>query len=209
MKRCLSVLLALLLLSAASLAAAYDIPQIDPAGAGLAARPITSGDDAVAYAQALWASDYLLEAADGLTWTADLRDGVYTVTARTNSNPGAEVTAIFGADGAVMQLYNSLTRFDAATCDLSAYDGTGEAELTAYLLDFLNALRPGASAGIQSIRPWPELLTYPDLTVVTFTGTRNDKDGTEIKISVEVSPRVRILDYYVFVPLAPAPNSVG
>ena len=47
MKRWLPLLLALALLPAAALAADMDIPQIDPAAAGIAARPIANADEAL------------------------------------------------------------------------------------------------------------------------------------------------------------------
>ena len=207
MKRFLILLLLLAVLPAFALAADIEIPQIDPSAAGIAARPIASEDDAVAYAQALWASDYLYENTDGMIWLADLNDGVYTVTARTYFDGSDELTAIFGADGSVVHLYNGISRSDP--CRSGVFNGTGEAALIAYLLDFTDALNPGAAAALESPKRSPIAIVYSDRMLIHFEAPITGDDGTVAFFTVEVSPRVRILDYYVFVPLAPAENSRG
>jgi hypothetical protein len=207
MKRFLIVLLALALLPVAAFAADIEIPQLDPAGAGIAARPIASEDDAIAYAKALWASDYLYENTEGMLWRAQANDGVYEVTARTDANGIADLAAQFGADGVVTYLFNGVSRSDF--CYLSVYDGTDEAALAAYLLNFTDALNPGASAMIEELQALPEAIAYDDRVLLCFNAPIIGGDGAIVEFKVEITTRVRVVDYIVFVPLQPSPNSLG
>jgi hypothetical protein len=207
MKRWVPLLLALVLLPFSAFAVDIEIPQIDPAAAGIAARSITSEDDAIAYAQTLWASNYLYENTDGMIWRADLNDGVYTVTAGTHFDGIDELTVQFGSDGIVTYLYNGISRSDF--CRSGTYDGTDEAALAAYLLNFTDALNPGAGAALENLKAVPEAIVYSDRMILHFNTPITGGDGVIAMFNVEISPRVRVVDYNVFVPLAPADNSRG
>ena len=207
LKRFFIFLLALALLPAAALAADMDIPQIDPAAAGIAARPIANADEAIAYAKALWASAYLDTDTAGMAWRADVRDGEYQVTARTDTNSIADLAAYFGADGVVTYLYNGIGRSEA--CSSAAYDGAGETALAAYLLDFADALNPGSSAQIRDLEALPDAIAYPDRMLIHFNGPVIGGGGAVAMFTVALSPRVHVVDYLVMVPLPPSDNSVG
>ena len=207
MKRFLILLLALALLPVSALAADVEIPQIDPAAAGIAARPIASQDDAIAYAKALWASDYLYENTEGMLWLADLNDGVYEVTARTDANGIADLVAEFGADGSVTHLFNGISRSDPSRS--GTYDEIDEAALIAYLFAFKDALNPGAAAALERPKRSPKAIVFSDRILLHFEAPIADGNGTVAFFAVEVLPQVRILDYRVFIPLAPSENSRG
>jgi len=207
MKRWILILLTLVLLPVSALATDIEIPQINPETAGIAARPIASADEAIAYAKALWASGYLDENTDGMLWRAEMLDGAYVITARTDANGIADLAAHFGADGVVTYLYNGIGRSEF--CSTSAYDGTDEKALAAYLLAFADALQPGVSARIQGPEALPDAIAYADRVLVRFNGPIEDGGGEVAIFTIEISPRIRVVDYIVMVPLQPSENSVG
>ena len=209
MKRWLPLLLALALLPAAALAADMDIPQIDPAAAGIAARPIAGADEAIAYAKALWGSDYLLEDTKNLTWAVEENNGVYFVTAGDELN---QLAAHFGADGIVAYLHNENSRFSDARITKGAQISDPDA-VCAYLLNFVDALSPGAADRLEAFSPNEEVSFWQDRTYATFTGYCFSEDGKEGNtyslFTVEVSPQVRVVDYAVGIPMSVLDKGVG
>ena len=209
MKRWIPVLLALALLPVFALAADAEIPQLDPSGAGIEARAIGSESDAIAYAKALWESDYLLEDTNGLTWAVEENDGVYFVTAGDEMN---RLAVHFGGDGVVTYLYNGLSHFSDARISPDAQINDPDA-LCMYLLDFVDALSPGTSDRIEAFHPQEDVSYWQDRTFATFAGyifSMDGKDGDTYSLfTVEVSPRVRVVNYAVGIPLSVLDSGVG
>ena len=205
MKRWIPILLALVLLPVSALAADVEIPQIDPAGAGIEARAIPSEDDAIAYAKALWASDYLHEDTNGLTWAVEENDGVYFVTAGDEKN---QLAVHFGGDGIVTYLYNGISHFSDARIspDMQMSDPD---TLCMYLLDFVDALSPGMSDRIEAFRP-QEVSCWQDHTFAALAGYIFSEDGDTYSLfTMEVSPQVRVVNYSVGIPMSVVDSGIG
>jgi hypothetical protein len=196
-------------LAASENAASPAVPHIDPAGANIQAHTITSQEDAVAYAQALWASGYLKQDTAGLDFSVVENNGVYFVTAGEDAN---QLSIHFGGDGVVTYLYNGVSHFsDARLYTDHQYEDCKEA-LAEYLLSFVDALNPGNSDTIEAFHGQEET-AYGDSRFVTFLGYTYGGDGEEDDsyslFVVEVFPEVRVVNYAVGIPMSTLYSGVG
>ncbi len=185
-----------------------EILKINPSGAGIEARQITSEEEAIAYAKVLWQSEYLAEDIAGLDWGVEEIDGVYYVTA---SNEDFALIAHFGGDGVVSYLHNGLSRYDYASPTQEDVEDQKQ-EITQYLLNFVDALRPGDSDRIEAFHFESET-AYTDQFYVTFIGYTYAQNETQIDtyslFVVQISPVVRVVNYAIGIPQSTLYSGVG
>lgn len=203
------VLLACAPFGGAFAAAAPEIPDIDPSEANIQARAIQSQEDALAYAQVLWASAYLHQDTDGLVWSVEENKGVYYVTA---GEEASQLSVHFGSDGIVNYLYNGMSGFsDARLAQENRFDEHQEA-LADYLLSFVDALQPGDADGIEAFHGQEET-AYADSRYVTLLGYTfggdGEKDDTYSIFVIEILPELRVVNYATGIPLSTLNSGVG
>ena len=185
------------------------IPRIDPAGANIQAHTIASQEDAIAYAQALWASEYLKQDTAGQTWSVVENNGVYYVTA---GEGASQLSAHFGGDGIVTYLYNGVSSFSNARLTRDNRYGEQKEALADYLLSFVDALSPEASNTIEAFHD-QEDTAYGDSRFVAFLGYTYGGDGEEDDsyslFVVEVFPELRVVNYAVGIPMSTLHSGIG
>lgn len=203
MKRLYILLSVLVVLLFTGFAATYSVPQpqAEPQEETIASRPLSSEEDAIAYAKALWQSDYLLENTNGLAWYAQAENGMYYVTAGGNQG---QLYANISNSGNVTYLYNGLAYFDSIPLT-GGISEPRQDELTQYLRDFTDALQPGASTHIRSFAARRGTVTDRDNTFGLFMGyadgAQNSEADTYTLFVVQVAPRLRVVNYSVGLPV--------
>ncbi len=188
MKRLYILISALFILLFSGLAAVYKVPPSQPQDTGPEARPITTAQEAIDYAKALWQSEYLLQDTEALSWYAQREDDRFYVTAGIGDS---QLYLHLDGDGGVPYLYNGLAQFD----DTPIMQGTLEPrqdEVTQFLLDFLDVFRPGASARISSFASQREEITSHGCTFDVLMGYNQDSE-TYTFFVVQVAPRMRVV----------------
>lgn len=167
-------------------------------------RTITSEEEAIAYAQAIWHSPYLAEDTSGATWAVEvfpMGDGelsLYQVSATTNRGLGGGLMINCLSDGRITKIenYNCGYNIAGAAGELFGQSNPEKtAELHAFTLRAFEQLAPGQSIDTSEIRNSGNGSHSNNNEYYTDFIMSDGTNRHAYNFGVQIIPTVRIVNY--------------
>ena len=157
-------------------------------------QSITDDSAAIAYAKAFWQTDLLGIDINEADWRFESRHGVFTVhtTVPALNYP---LAISFLPDGTILR-FAAGSNWNTSNSTTRLYDikQDEQEKMSKYLLAFAKAMLPGVVGRIEGMRYNGEEL-HDEYRYVSFVGINSVSD-TAYQFQVQVSPTVRIVEFY-------------